>query len=239
MQIAIVNPNTTKSMTDLVVVSARRSARPDTELVGLTSSSGAASIESHVDEVFGATGVLEQIRASEALSSPPDAYVIACFGDTGLGPAREAARGPVVGMTEAALCTAMLLAHRFTIITLPRRTRAQSDAVVRAMGLEHRCAVRAVDVPVAAVHSGASHLFDTFHTQSAVACVEDGAEAIILGCAGLADLVEPLQDAVGLPIIEGVSSAVGFAEALVAQQLFTSRVATWAFASPPQERGSE
>lgn len=229
MRIAIINPNTTKSMTDLVVASAARSSRPDTDLVGLTASSGVPSIESNIDEVSGALGVLELVKQSEATMAPPDAYVIACFGDTGLGAAREAARGPVIGMTEAALCTAALLAHRFTIVTFPMRTLAQSDQAVRALGLEHRCSVRAIDVPVEAVHSGALHLFDTFHAESVLARKADNAEAIILGCAGCADLVEPLEAAVGLPVVEGVAAAVAFAEGLVAQGLSTSRAGTWAY----------
>ncbi len=156
MRIAIVNPNTTRSMTDAVIRSAAKSARPGTELIAVTPARGVPSIESHVDEAWGALSVLREVERCEALEKPPDAYVIACFGDTGVPAAREAARGPVVGMTESALLTATLLAHRFVIITMPARTQAQSDAVVRSLGLGHRCEVRAVDQPVAEVENGSS-----------------------------------------------------------------------------------
>lgn len=229
MVIAIVNPNTTQSMTDAVLTSAAPAARPGTRLRGLTPSHGVASVESHGDEVRGAFSVLAEIEQAESGADRPDAYVIACFGDTGVPAAREAATGHVVGMTEAALVTAALIAHRFTIITMPRRTMEQSHRVVRALGLEHRCTVRAMDEPVDAVKNGSLHMLESFAAEGRLAIAEDAAEAIILGCAGLADLVGPLQRELGIPVIEGVAAGVALVEGLLAQGLLglsASRVST-------------
>ncbi len=129
-------------------------------------------------------------------------------------------------MTEAALVTAALIAHRFTIVTMPRRTLEQSDRVVRSLGLGHRCAVRAVDVAVSQVHSGSGQLLELFIDEGRQAMARDDAEALILGCSGLADLVEPLQEALGIPVIEGVAAGVAMAQALLAQGLATSRANT-------------
>ena len=227
-RIMVVNPNTSASMTASVVAAAQRVASPGTEIIGATPSSGVASIESHVDEAWGVLGVIEQVRLGEA--NGIDAYVIACFGDTGVPAARELAHGPVVGMTEAALLTAALISHRFAVVTMPRRTMEQSDRIVRALGLEHRCAVRAVDVPVSDVVHGSAHLLDVFTAEGRRAMDESGAEALILGCAGLTDLVAPLQDALGLPVVDGVLAAVTLADGLLSQGLTSSRVST--FASP-------
>jgi allantoin racemase len=226
MKIMVINPNTTRSMTEAVVAAAGRVARAGTTVVGGTPEQGVPSVESHYDEVYGALGVVGQVRAGETAGA--DGYVVACFGDTGVPAARELARGPVVGMTEAALYTAALIAHRFTVVTLPRRTIAQSDRVVRETGLHHRCAVRAVDVPVSDLDGGASHLLDLFTEQGRRAMAEDGAEALILGCAGLTDLVGPLTVALGMPVIDGVIAAVPMVEGLLAQGLTASRVNTWA-----------
>lgn len=228
-RVAIVNPNTTVAMTERVTAAAAPAARPDTVLVAVTPEDGVASVESHVDEVHAALSVLREVERLEASGDErPDAYVIACFGDTGLPGAREAAHGPVVGMTEAALTTATLIAHRFSVITMPKRTREQSDRVVRTLGLGHRCTVRAVDEPVAEVENGSLHLLDLFVAEGRRAIEDDAAEAIVLGCAGLADLVEPLRDALGIPVVEGVTAAVTQAEGLLAQGLGTSRLGTWA-----------
>jgi allantoin racemase len=154
--------------------------------------------------------------------------VIACFGDTGLLAARETARGPVVGMSEAAVYTAALLAARFTIITLPPRTREQSHRVLRDTGLAHRCTVRAIDVPVSDLADGSAQLLDTVAAEARSAMVDDAAEAVVLGCAGLSDLVAPLTAALGVPVIDGVAAAVTMVEGLLAQGLSTSRVSTYA-----------
>jgi allantoin racemase len=228
MRIAIINPNTTESMTKAVLTSAATVARNTTELIGVTAARGVSSVESHVDEVLAALSVLEEVERLESQPDRPDAYVVACFGDTGVPGAREAARGPVVGMSEAAMMSAVLIAHRFAIITMPRRTRQQSDSVVRALGLEHRCSVRVVDEPVSGVEKGSLQLLDRFVAEGRLALENDAAEAIILGCAGLADLVGPLERALGVPVIEGVAAGVTMAEGLLAQSLGTSRVSTWA-----------
>ena len=225
-RIMVVNPNTTASMTEGVVAAARAVASAGTEIVGANPAHGVSSVESHVDEVWGAAGVLEQVARGE--ETGVDAYVIACFGDTGVAPSRELARGPVVGMTEAALMTAALVAYRFTVLTMPRRTIAMSDRVVQHLGLQHRCTVRAVEVPVSDLEHGSAHLCDLFAAEGAAAIAEDGAEAIVLGCAGLSDLLAPLAEALGVPVIDGVLAGVGMAEGLLAQGLTTSRACTYA-----------
>jgi allantoin racemase len=129
--------------------------------------------------------------------------------------------------------TAALLAHRFTVITMPRRTMAMTDAVVRELGLGHRCVVRAVDEPVADVAHGSRHVLELFAAEAERALVEDSAEAILLGCAGLTELVAPLEERLGVPVIDGVASAVVLAEGLLAQGLATSRRSTWARPAAP------
>ncbi|WIB65105.1 aspartate/glutamate racemase family protein [Curtobacterium sp. MCBD17_040] len=226
MHVRLLNPNTSLPMTDAVLAAARAVARPDTVLTASHSSGAPATVETHVDEVFGAAGVLAQVEQGER--DGVDGYVVACFGDTGLPAARERARGPVVGMTEAALQTAALLAHRFTVITMPPRTIAMTDRVVASLGLGHRCVVRAVDVAVEEIETGAGPAFDAFAREARHALVADGAEAIVLGCAGLTDLVSGLGDALGVPVVDGVAAATTAVEGLLAQGLTTSRANTWA-----------
>jgi allantoin racemase len=133
-------------------------------------------------------------------------------------------------MTEAALQTACLVAHRFVVITMPPRTIAHSDRVIAALGLEHRCTVLAVDVPVAELVGGSKHLLEAF-AEAARTAMAEGAEAVVLGCAGLADLAEPLSLALGVPVIDGVAAAVGIATGLLAMGLNTSRANTFAAVS--------
>lgn len=223
--ITVVNPNTSDTLTAAITRAAAAVAGSGTTVRGVHPSRGVASVESHAEEAWATLGVVEQVQAHNADS---DAFVVACFGDTGVAAARELASGPVVGMTEAALMTAALVAHRFTVVTLPPRTMAHSDRVVGALGMGHRCSVRAVDVAVEDLEGGSVHLLNAFVAAARLAVVHDEAEALVLGCAGLADLVEPLRQATGLPVVEGVAAAVGLAVSLLRQGVQTSRSSTYA-----------
>jgi allantoin racemase len=234
MRIKIINPNTTASFTERCLVAGRAVAAPGTEILAGHPSHGTPSVESSVDEATAILGVIEQVRAGEA--DGVDGYVIACFGDTGLEAAREVARGPVVGMTEAALYTAALIAPVFSIVTLPPRTRIFAERVLWHAGLERRCPkVRTIDVAVLDCDDEASVVMEPFIAEARRAILEDNAEAVILGCAGLQPLVEPLSRTLGVPVIEGVAAAVKLAEALVAMRLATSKRGAWGY--PPQAKG--
>jgi allantoin racemase len=222
----IVNPNTTAAMTDDVLAGARRAAAPGTELVGATAATGVPTVESNLDEVHGALAVAAAVQAGEAEGI--DGYVVACFGDTGVAAAKELAAGPAVGMTEAALSTAALIAHRFTVVTLPPRTLHQSQRVVAHLGLIHRCTIRAIDAGVADVAAGAAAHLEAVAGAAKAALTDDGAEAVLLGCAGMAALVGPLTAILGVPVIEGVAAGVTMVEGLLRQGLTTSRHSTYA-----------
>lgn len=229
-RITVINPNTSAELTDAIVLAAQEVSGAGVTVRGVHPADGVPSVESHAEEAIAAVGVLAQVREQQA---DTDAYVVACFGDTGVQAAREVATCPVVGMTEAALQTACLIAHRFVVVTLPARTVAHSDRVIRSLGLEHRCSVVAVDVPVAELVGGSTHLLDAFTDAARTAMAEDGAEAVVLGCAGLADLVGPLSRALGVPVVDGVAAAVGIATGLVAMGLNTSRANTFAAVELP------
>jgi allantoin racemase len=234
MRIKIINPNTTASFTERCLIAGRAVAAPGTLILAGQPASGTASVESYVDEATATLGVIEQVRAGEA--EGVNGYVIACFGDTGLEAAREVATGPVVGMTEAALYAAALIAPVFSIVTLPPRTRVFAERVLWHAGLERRCPkVRAIDVTVLDCDDEASVVVEPFIAEARRAILEDHAEAIILGCAGLQPLVEPLSLTLGVPVIEGVAAAVKLVEALLAMRLTTSKRGAWGY--PPQPAG--
>jgi allantoin racemase len=226
MRIQIINPNTTASFTALNLDAGRSAAGPGTEIVARQPGAGTPSVESHVDEAVATLGIIEAVQAGEA--DGVDGHVIACFGDTGLGAAREAARGPVVGMTEAALYAAALIAPLFAIITLPRRTRVFAERALWHAGLERRCPrIRAIEVDVLHCEDETERVFDAFVVEALRAIAEDHAEAIILGCAGLGPLLAPLTQRLRVPVIEGVGAAVTQVEGLLRLGLNTSRTGAW------------
>ena len=120
MKILVINPNTSSAMTEAIAQACRDVAAPGTEIVAVQPSFGPLSIEGHFDEAWGAAGVAEQ--AHLARTWQPDGTIIACFGDPGLEAAREALRGPVIGIAEAAFQAASLVAEGFSVVTTMTRT---------------------------------------------------------------------------------------------------------------------
>lgn len=222
MRIKVINPNTTSSMTATIAAAARAAAAPGTEIVAATSPTGPVSIEGHYDEAVAAIGLLEEVRQGE--EDGCQGYVIACFGDPGLLAAREMAQGPVLGIAEAAMHVASLIATGFSIVTTLGRTRVIAEHLVRNYGMEHHCRrVRAIDLPVLELEDPASNARARITEECRRALAEDGAGAVVLGCAGMADLTRALSREIGAPVIDGVAAAVKLVEALVGLGLGTSK----------------
>lgn len=222
MHINIVNGNTTAAMTRTIAAAARKAARPETVIRAVESAFGPASIEGAYDDAFAVPGILARIAEGDAEGA--DAHVIACFDDTGLDAARALANAPVVGIGEAGFHCASLLAHRFAVVTTLTRSVPVLENNLLRYGLERRCArVRATDVPVLELDNPASNARARIGAEIARALDDDHAEAIVLGCAGMADLAASLAAEFGVPVIDGVAAAVVLAEGLAALGLKTSK----------------
>jgi len=236
MRLNIVNPNTTATMTKTIAAAAARAARPGTIIRAVESAFGPASIEGAYDDAFAVPGLLERIREGEA--EGVDAHVIACFDDTGLDAARALADAPVVGIGEAGFHAAAMVAHRFVVVTTLSRSVPVLENNLLRYGLERRCArVRATEVAVLELDDPASNAREKIGAEIARALGEDGAEAIVLGCAGMADLAASLSAQFGVPVIDGVAAAVVMAEGLAAIGLRTSKRGGYARPLPKSYSG--
>lgn len=225
-RIVVVNPNTTASMTQTIGEAARQAASHGTLIEPVTSSMGPASIEGYYDEAFALPGLLGAIRRAQ--TDGADAAVIACFDDTGLDAARAMASIPVIGICEASLIMAGFIAKRFTVVTTMERSRVPIEELAQRYGMAGRARIRAANIPVLSLEDPQSGARDKLRGEIRRALVEDHAEAIVLGCAGMADLASELSREFDLPVVEGVSAAVKQAEALVSLGLSTSKRGTYA-----------
>ncbi|MDW4551441.1 aspartate/glutamate racemase family protein [Defluviimonas sp. D31] len=220
MRILVVNPNTTRHMTDKIGAAARRVASPGTEILAVNPKEGPAAIEGYYDEAMCVPGLLEIIRGTVDF----DAVVIACFDDTGLDAARCLTDRPVIGIGEAAYHMASMLSNRFSVVTTLARSVPALEHNLTRYGLAARCArVRASDVPVLELERPGSDACGRISAEVGRAIAEDRAEAIVLGCAGMADFAASLSAEHGLPVIDGVVAAVALCEAMVRLNLQTSR----------------
>lgn len=233
MRLLVVNANTTASMTAKIGKAARAVAAIGTEILAVNPESGPVSIEGYYDEAFSVPGLLAEITKGEAISV--NAHIIACFDDTGLEAARSVANAPVIGIGEAAFHMASLLAHRFSVITTLSRSIAAIETNLLKYGLERRCVrVRAAEVPVLALEDPTSDARARIDAEIVAALRKDRCEAIVLGCAGMADLANTLSRTHGVPVLDGVACAVKLAEGLAALGLRTSK--RGAYAAPGAKR---
>lgn len=226
MRILLVNPNTTASMTTLIEGAAQSVAGPATTILARTSRMGPVSIEGYYDEAFAVPGLLKEIAEGEAAGA--NAAIIACFDDTGLDAARAMASIPVIGICEAAVATAALIAQRFSIVTTLERSIMPVKGLVHRYGMTKRATVRAANIPVLSLDDPSSGALNKLRAEIEKALEIDAAEAIVLGCAGMADLARHLQDEYGVPVIDGVSAAVKLAESLITLGLRTSKRGAYA-----------
>lgn len=233
MHIRVINPNTTTAMTQTIAQAASNIAAPGTRITATQPDSGPVSIEGHFDEVISAVGVAEEVIASEKSDDPADTYIIACFGDPGLLAARELTRAPVIGIAEAAFHMATLVSTRFSVVTTLARTGIIAEHLLDAYGFSHHCRrVRAAEIPVLDLEEDSDAALARLIEECQKARDEDQIGAIVLGCGGMADLTDTISQAIGLPVIEGVTAAVKLSEALAGLRLGTSKHGDLAFPRP-------
>ena len=215
MRILLVNPNTTAGMTANIAAAARRVAAPGTEIVALTSPQGPASIEGYYDEAMSLAGLLQAVREAQDY----DAVIIACFDDTGLDALRCLTDKPVVGIGEAGYRMAAMLCN------------------LMRYGMDRQCQrVRSSEVAVLELEHANPAAYKKIEAEIGRAITEDRAEAIVLGCAGMADLAGTMSERFGVPVLDGLVCAVGLVESMVRLGLRTSRVGGYA-PPPPSKRG--
>jgi allantoin racemase len=139
-----------------------------------------------------------------------DAIVIACASDPGLEALRALTARPVLGVFRCAAAAAATRAERFGVIAIVDASLGRHALALRSMGLEARLAGEvALNVSMDTLLDPAAargRLID-----AAKRLVYDGADAIVLGCTGMAGHRAALEQAAGVPVIEPCQAGVAMA----------------------------
>ena len=222
-RLLFINPNSTQSMTHKVLAAARTVGTESLDIHARTSLKGPASIQGPEDGEASLPGLFEEI--DRGVSDGMNGFVIACFDDTGLQQARGAASPRLVlGLCEAACHACTLAGLPFSIVTTLAVSIPAIEANVQAYGMRDHCRqVRASGVPVLELEDPGSGAEQQVSDEIARAVDEDGARAIVLGCAGMADLADRLSERHGVPVVDGVVAATRLAAALFSIQGSTGR----------------
>jgi len=207
--ILVINPNSTESMTRVIDEACeplRIPGGPAIESATLKEGPPGIETQQHVD------GLIAPLLAFVRKNEPRyDAFVIACYSDPGLHSVREVTKKPVLGIAECGILTALTLGQRFGVIAILQQSIARHLRYMGALGVMDRFAG---ELPVGL---GIAELGDERRTYERMVDVgkrlraEHSADVIVMGCAGMARHRKPLQDAVGVPVVEPTQAAVAMA----------------------------
>ncbi|AMJ63901.1 Asp/Glu racemase [Bosea sp. PAMC 26642] len=204
----MINPNSNEVVTEGLRLALAPLAFSDgPEIICESLRDGPIGIETqeHVDSV--AIPLRRRIEAADGV----DAFVIACYSDPGLHVAREGTTSPVFGIAECGVLTALTRADRFGVIAIKSRSIPRHLRYLRQIGLMDRLAgERALEMSVAESAAGENTL-DRMIAIGKELKEQDGAGVVIMGCAGMARHRAPLEQALGIPVIDPTQAAVAMA----------------------------
>ncbi|TGD97114.1 aspartate/glutamate racemase family protein [Methylobacterium nonmethylotrophicum] len=214
MRLLLLNPNTSRDVTELMRATGAAAAAPGTEILTATAPRGVPYIATRAEAQIGGAIVLEML----AEAPPVDAAIIAAFGDPGLLGARELFDYPVVGLAEAAMLSACMLGRRFGLVTFARALVPWYEDCIEAHGLAQRCAgVRSLEGRFASLSDVQDEKEAQLVDLANAAVAEDGADVLIFAGAPLSGLAARVRERLPVPVVDQVVAAVKLAEALVAQ----------------------
>ncbi len=204
----VINPNSTEAVTqgiDRAVEPLRLAGGPRIE--ALTLKEGPPGIQTQRD----VDGVITPLcKLVSALDAKAAAFVIACFSDPGMHSVREITKKPVLGIMESGILTALTLGQRFGVIAILPGSIPRHLRMINAMGVQSRLAnERAVGLPVVELSDEKKTLGRMIEVAAALR--DDGANSVVMGCAGMAQYRERVEREVGIPVVEPTQAATAMA----------------------------
>jgi Asp/Glu/hydantoin racemase len=207
-KILVINPNSNESVTrgiDQAVDSFR--VEYGVDISCCTLADGPFGIETDED----ITAVVPLIVNEIGKRDDCDAFVIACYSDPGLDESRAASSKPVFGIQESAVSLSATFERRFGVLALRRESIQRHITYIRQLGYQtFHAGERSLDVSVDEAVQDPGILQNIIDTGRQL-IDDDGAETLILGCAGLALHRQAAQLELGVPVIDPVQAAVKMA----------------------------
>ena len=214
MKILVINPNSSVEMTQSIREALERIRRPDTVVEVVRLENGPSSIESATDGAMSTPLLLDRIRWANQEGF--DVIIVACFSDPGLEPAREVSGILVLGIQQTTLAIAATLGHKYSILTPLSSRIASKEQDVRRFRVDSACAsVRALDLSVSQTEGDPELTKRRVKEVARAAIEQDGAEVIILGCAGMVGYAEELERDMGIVVLDPTSVTFKVTEGLV------------------------
>jgi allantoin racemase len=231
----VINPNTSMAMTAEIEQTAEKVFQPPWNCVVSAAPGGPESLESWSDYHLASIAILPLLEKH----SDVDGVVLACFGDPGLFLLKETCAVPVVGIAEASMSLALLLGARFGILAGMRRAVELMDSMVHTYCLDSRYAgTVSLDMRVLDFDKNRTATLDILE-QASQQLRSNGAEVLLLGCAGLTAFVDDLQSRLEMPVIDPVEAGCRMLQTICEAGLNTSHIGLYSKPAPQKMQNLE
>jgi len=217
VKILIINPNSDPKMTEAIANTAIGFAGVEREIVCLPTPGAPRFIETYEDTSLTAPGMIRLLKENEETY---DGFIIACHSDPNLDMMKEITVKPVVGIGEASMKIASMLGHKFSVISDNVHSIPNKEDLARKYYLDKNLASVIAPQEMAKTDNA----LNMYAEVSKKAVKEDGAEVLVLGCAGLTGMDKSLQSIVGAPVLDGIICALIIVSGLIQYGISTSKI---------------
>ena len=228
-KLLIINPNSSEEMTRDIrnTVAYADDAEWSIDVVRMAGSPHV--LESFSDYTLAGAQViayLRQLQESGAFSY--DGVLLACMGDPCLYAAKEICPVPLVGIAEAGISTALLAGYKFSILASSQKAKPMMESMVMTYGLTQRMAsVETFALPIDAFMEDSEVLRSSIR-RTAESAAANGADVLLLGCAGMTMLGQELDALSDILIIDPIKAGVEQLKAMIRGHFSISHVGLYA-----------
>ena len=235
-RILVINPNTEETMTEQIRDQILSICPEDVVLDAVSNAAGPVSIEGHTDEIVSAYHILETISEN---SGKYDGYLIACFSNhPSIGMLRELTGKSVVGIAEGACHFASLMGASFAVVTTSPKWVPMLEEAIGSFSLAKKCnGVYTSGLSVEELHSLSKEKVEKEIIQAGKIAVANGAEVIVLGCAGMSGMKEKLEESIDVPVIDSCEAGFMMLYGMCQMHLKSSRACMYAPQLPRKTKG--
>jgi allantoin racemase len=205
-RILLINPNSNKATTDMMVQIAKSAAPPDIEIVGATAPSSPPMI---IDPDALAASAPQVVEIGVGAGKDVSGIIISAFGDPGWADLRRQVGVPVVGIAEAAMLAASDKGRRFGVATTTPKLVASIDARAAELGLAKLyTGTRVTTEDPNKLVADPGRLVEALRDVVATCIERDKAEAVIIGGGPLGNAAIALTPMFSIPVIAPIPAAV-------------------------------
>ena len=224
MKLLILNPNSDKTMANKIQTCARYFAGERFQVDCLCAPGGPEFLETYLDIQRSAPGMMQLLQEN---LEKYDGFLVACGYDPNLDLLKELTCKPVVGTAEASMKIATMVGHRFSILCTDAHSIPIKEELALHYGVDRQVAsVRVAQLPHCSGGGNKipSELADAYVDVCRRAVEEDGAEVVVLSCAGFSRLDQMLTQRVGIPVLDGITCGLILLEGMIRSGISISKV---------------